>query len=154
MMADSNFWRCVEKLENGCWIWTGFRHPRRGHGMLCRSSNNISKTYYAHRFLWESLNGRIPEGMCLCHKCDNPPCVNPDHLFLGTRADNNKDMVNKGRQVKGCNNGKSKIDETDVKLIKFLLSLGNYQRVIADWFNVSDNVISDVKTGRCWSHVK
>lgn len=83
--------------STGCWEWENGRSTSGGYGVL--SINN--KQEKAHRAMWRSEFGEIPEGMCVLHKCDNPPCCNPDHLFLGTVADNNKDRDSKGRQAKG-----------------------------------------------------
>ena len=83
--------------DAGCLTWTGYRNPK-GYGTI-----NVAGTpVYAHRLSWENANGPIPEGKCILHKCDNPPCCNPDHLFLGTRAENNADMVAKGRARQGA----------------------------------------------------
>ena len=75
-----------------CIEWQGSR-DRQGYGKAWKNGANAR----AHRVAWEEANGPIPEGMCVLHHCDNPPCINPDHLFLGTRGDNARDMVKKGR---------------------------------------------------------
>ena len=92
----------TERLERftvrgpGCWGWIGATSS--GYGRLGRGGRGEGLVY-AHRLSWELRNGPIPEGMCVLHRCDNPPCSNPDHLFLGTKADNNRDMSVKGRHV-------------------------------------------------------
>ena len=75
-----------------CWEWTGYRHPM-GHGMI----GDGRRLVYTHRVSWEITNGPIPSGLLVCHHCDNPPCVRPSHLFVGTQADNVRDMWAKGR---------------------------------------------------------
>lgn len=96
-MKDSDrifFWEKVQK--NDCWIWTAAKNEK-GYGIFCIEG----RTYKAHRLSYLLSVGAIPEGMCVLHKCDVPSCVNPDHLFIGTRADNNADMLAKGRKVPG-----------------------------------------------------
>ena len=87
----SLFWAKVDK-SGECWTWTGARDPR-GYGRLGRGR----KTLFAHRFSWEEENGPIPNGLFVCHSCDNPACVRPSHLFLGTQKDNIRDMMSKNR---------------------------------------------------------
>lgn len=90
-----NFWSKVDK-SGDCWIWTGSRHGF-GYGLFGLNG----KTRRAHRISYELVNGPIPEGFVLCHTCDNPPCVNPDHLFVGSKADNTHDALRKGRMIGG-----------------------------------------------------
>lgn len=91
---EERFWEKVDKTGD-CWEWTGFKN-RQGYGQFQVSTKNGQP---AHRVSFELANGKIPDGMHVCHKCDNPPCVRPDHLFLGTPSDNMKDMVKKGRNI-------------------------------------------------------
>lgn len=105
-MTEEQFWARVEK-SNGCWIWKGAK-IRGGYGRLYVNRNGIP----AHRFSWEIANRQhVPKGFFVCHHCDNPPCVNPEHLFLGTHIGNMLDMKMKGRSLKGrilknnCHNG-------------------------------------------------
>jgi hypothetical protein len=86
------FWAKVSKGD-GCWIWTGSRNPK-GYGRL----NTGNRVRLAHAISWELSHGAVPDGLWVLHRCDNPPCVRPDHLWLGTAADNTADMVAKGRQ--------------------------------------------------------
>lgn len=93
--AEERFWRYVDKAGE-CWTWTGGR-TIDGYGNFRADGAGIS----AHRFSYQLHNGAIPEGLFICHQCDNPPCVRPDHLFLGTPLDNVRDMYGKGRNVDG-----------------------------------------------------
>lgn len=88
------FWRRVSQSSCGCWIWEGSKDGG-GYGMISTVRGHAPAK--AHRISWEMRNGPIPEWMVVCHKCDTPACVNPEHLFLGTQKDNVRDCVAKGR---------------------------------------------------------
>lgn len=93
-MNVTRFWSRVQKAD-GCWLWAGSRSTR-GYGMFRRSKGS----HAAHRIAWELANGRaVPDGLVVRHTCDNPPCVNPAHLLIGTMADNYRDSVERGRRV-------------------------------------------------------
>ena len=91
------FWSKVVKSKHpdGCWVWTGARGSK-GYGSLARGERGLTRL--THRISWEMHHGPIPDGMCVCHHCDSPPCIRPDHLFLGTDSDNMRDMNAKGRR--------------------------------------------------------
>ena len=96
--VEDRFWAKVDKTGD-CWLWTAsvFRE-RYGYGKFQAGENRANtRVVYAHRYSWELVNGPVPDGLFVCHHCDNPPCVNPAHLFVGTHQDNVDDMMSKGR---------------------------------------------------------
>jgi HNH endonuclease len=116
---DLLFWAKVNRGElEECWEWTAGKAGRMGYGKVKRHG----KTTLAHRVSWEIANGQIPDGLQVCHHCDNPPCVNPSHLFLGTQKENLEDRDRKGRAVwsPGERNGTSKLTEDHVREVRRL----------------------------------
>lgn len=141
--------RCIKKAS-GCIEWNGFVN-HEGYGAITVDARVIR----AHRFSYAYYKGAIPDGMLVCHKCDNPRCVNADHLFLGTNQDNVNDKVKKNRQsrLKGEDSGTSKLTEKDVIKIKIMLENGDSYKVIADRFNVTKTPIYLINKKKSWKHV-
>lgn len=140
----SKFWSHIHKTET-CWLWRGGHIPN-GYGAF--------KQRGAHRVSYELHYGRpIPRGMYVCHRCDVRDCVNPDHLFLGTSAQNSRDMCRKGRQARGEKVGGAYFTTFTVMWIRLAYSRGWRKTQIARIFGVSRNAIYQIVTGRTWKHV-
>jgi hypothetical protein len=112
----------------------------------------FGKLQLAHRVAFFLKHGRWPKP-CACHHCDNPLCIRWSHLFEGTKADNNKDMLAKDRQVRGADHGKSVLTPAAVKRIRLRTNMGDSQRKIANNEGVSQAAVRDVLSGRCWAHI-
>ncbi len=147
-------WANVQKTRT-CWLWIG-RRMSEGYGQI--NLKGVGKS--THRLSWELTYGPIPVGICVLHKCDNRRCVRPDHLFLGTRADNLVDMRRKGREArgekvanKGVKNGNSKLNDTIVREIRQLRLEGRTIVEIARRYGVDHTLISMIARGKIWKHV-
>ena len=129
-------WSRVDKKQE-CWEWLGCRN-RFGYGQigLGRKGEGIG---LAHRVAYQLERGPIPDGMCVCHRCDNPPCVRPDHLFLGTGKDNMQDAANKGRTkgASGLRNWNARLHAEEVDRIRALGAIGMERKEIARLFGVT-----------------
>lgn len=149
---EVRFWRRVTKTDT-CWIWNG-SSSKQGYGRF-QIDGKGGPHLLAHRFSYTMHNGDIPDGMVVMHKCDNPSCVNPDHLGIGTYKDNMADMRAKGRDrptgVKGEENPRSKLTEEIVRFIRANPQMGHKE--IADMHGLSPNAIRGVRIGRTWRHV-
>lgn len=155
------FWSHVEKTDGGCWPWHGA--SLRGYGKF--HSRSLNRQTYAHRWAYEFARGPIPDGLHVLHRCDNPPCCNPDHLFLGTHLDNVADMVAKGRGAKGDTHGSrlhpesvprgerhgcARLTAAQVAEIRATPLRRGEQRQFARRFGVSEATISMVVNGKVW----
>lgn len=140
--------------ETGCLPWIGCIAKRSGNGRIGSGNGRRGRTLLAHRVAWELANGPIPDGLCVCHRCDNPACVNVDHLFLGTQADNMADMVSKGRNCKGENHGAARLTEDIVLSIRRRHLSGEATvRELAAECGVHQHHIRDIVNGECWKHL-
>lgn len=146
------FWKFVSVPEDndGCWDWTG-RKNYKGYGVMKINRRNVQ----SHRFSYElHQKQEIPLGLLACHKCDNPACVNPDHIFIGTIQENNLDRDRKSRKAVGERNGKSKLTEERVRSIKILLSQKVSDSEIARRFGLWYTTVRAIRLGITWSHVQ
>lgn len=138
----------VPVTEAGCWIWTG-GWKANGYGVLNGHSNVL-----AHRASYEAFNGEIPEGYEVCHRCDTPACVNPEHLFVGTTRDNARDSANKGRRkfnrMPGERNPSARLTEQDAIAV---FHDRRPARAIAEELGVSESLVRHIRTGRKWASV-
>jgi hypothetical protein len=143
-------------VGDGCWTWTAARNSQ-GYGMFGFRGINANR---AHRVAWMMFRGEIPAGIHVLHTCDNPSCVKPSHLFLGTPADNSADMVRKGRHQTGAAwnprgelNPKSKCTEVGIREIRALSLAGIGAVEIGRRFHISRFAVWSIVTRRSWPHV-
>jgi hypothetical protein len=152
---EAKFWSLVDK--NGpvirpelgpCWIWKGSR-SKKGYGVISHERRQIRVTH-----LSMEIAGRpLPAGKDACHRCDNPPCPNPAHLFAGTKAENQNDKAIKGRAAKGTGNGGGgKLTDDDVRAIRAIGS-SQRQRDVGAAFGVSGTLVGKILRGELWDHV-
>lgn len=140
--------RCVPSKTSDCIDWSG-RLNYRGYGLLgAVFAGKQGRVTYAHRIAWVLEHKEIPEGAMVLHRCDNPRCVNVDHLFLGSAKDNTADMVTKGRHPWRQGTRWQKLNAIDGERICDLRAAGCTQQQIADWFGVSRPLISMVLAGK------
>lgn len=134
-LTPERLWAHVTKNEAGCWLWRGAINGK-GYGQ----SRWMGKQVVLHRLSWIFANGAIPQGICVCHRCDVRACINPDHLFLGTQAENIQDAARKGRI--GQPNPRRKICAADVPGIRERLASGESQASVAASFGANQSVVS------------
>lgn len=163
------FWKKVNSsdVSDACWPWTGTRLTTgMRYGRFTIGPGNQNR-HVAHRIAWELTYGQISKGMSVLHKCDNPICCNPKHLFLGTHMDNMKDMISKGRHIgvvgrgiypiekhaRGSKNGCAKLTESDVLEIRRLHIEEWSYRLIAKKFGISKPTVAHIIHRRTWTHI-
>lgn len=141
--------RCVPtRISGECWVWAG--HANKGYGVI-----NKGHPQQAHRYVYEHMIGPIPEGMDLLHSCDNPPCVNPDHLHPGTHAQNMHECVSRNRRPHGSKQWKAKLDEAAVYRMRREHKAGNVGLTkFAKEYGVTVGAIYKAVSGRSWKHVE
>ena len=166
MRSIDRFWLMVDKSggPDACWLWTAGRRPD-GYGIV----NWFGKTQKAHRLSYALSTGAIPSEACVLHRCDNPPCCNPAHLWLGTRVENVADMVAKGRNAKSDSHGAhlhkdrmvrgeshafAKLTEENViEMRRLRAEAGTPFKQLARMFRVTKNTVKDAVLLRSWTHV-
>jgi hypothetical protein len=142
----------IEEPNTGCWLWTGLVNEKRGnYGRFFVNRKSIR----AHRASWLIAHGEWPADKLVCHKCDTPQCVNPEHLFLGTVQDNSNDMKRKNRQARvlGQDHNMAKLTNNDVIEIRKRIKSGQTQRSLAKLYNVSPALICVINKNQRWKHL-
>lgn len=147
LSLEDRFWGKVDK-SGECWVWTAGRDPK-GYGRIFLEG----RAQIAHRVAWRLSFGAIPDGLFVCHHCDNPPCVRPSHLFLGTNADNSADRDRKGRtnnSTAGEANVNARLTAAQVRLIR---ESTKSERELGREFGVKGAAIGKARRRETWRHV-
>jgi len=135
--------------ENSCHICVSHCTDKKGYPRIGSDYKDLRMS----RFIWKYVNKReIPRGMLIMHTCDNPNCINPDHLKLGTHKENMADMIRKGRSLKGSKHPRAKLNEADVYFIKYESEDINLS-FLAEMYQITKDHIRDIRKGKCWKHV-
>jgi hypothetical protein len=145
---EERFWAKVNRRgPDECWEWQGGRSSGYPHGILGSGPRGAVVHEYAHRVSWEIHNGPVPEGRNVLHHCDNPPCVNPRHLYVGTIADNNLDRDVRGRS------GSAKLTAEQVRVLRKRRANGERVGVMARELGMNRAWLSQILLGKAWKHV-
>jgi predicted XRE-type DNA-binding protein len=149
-MDRVDFWDKVKKFpgDKACWEWQSYC-DKDGYGRVTIDG----KTQGAHRVSYDMANGDLDPNLVVLHRCDNPPCVRPEHLYQDTAQKNNLDKELKNRQVRGESNGTAKLNDQAIRDIKELWSQGMSQTDIAEIWQVSQPMISNIIRKKNWLHV-
>lgn len=144
------FWAKLPKRSaEECWEWVGAKKDF-GYGVIvCKQ---MKRSYMTHRVAYIATIGDIPEGQFVCHKCDNPPCCNPAHLFLGSPQDNSRDCQKKGRANRGKNNGRAKLSDDDVRKIRSSKACTSAKELAAQ-YGVTHQLVHMIWGGKVWRHI-
>ena len=149
--SADHFDRLVDRSggPDACWPWLGGTRTRDGYGRF----QHAGQQFFAHRYAFARAHGAIPADRLVCHRCDNPPCCNPAHLFLGTPLDNMRDKIAKGRDSHGERNGRSVLTAADVAAIRAAHDAGATNKALAARFHVATSTISDIVLRQHWRHL-
>ena len=155
-MREIAFHKLMDNLDinykTGCWNWARSRvGGKDGYGAIYLP---VKQQRYAHRVSWQVFRGEIPEGAVVCHKCDNRGCVNPEHLFIGTQADNVADMVSKSRHAHGAQVITAKVSASDVIQIRNMAGAGHTAKDIGKKFGISFQQVRRIVRHERWAHIK
>ena len=151
-MTEQEFWEHVDKAPGQCWTWQG---NLDSHGYA--SCHFDGRKRQAYRVMWELVCGPIPDGLCVCHSCDNPKGVNPDHLWLGTRSQNTLDRVHKGRcsGPRGIEQHDAKLTPESVTALRKQYAKGGVtQRELARKYGMSQAAVARAILGQTWRHIE
>lgn len=143
------FWSKVDKRSpEECWVWIAGKR-RRGYGMFASGpSGGLSSA--AHRASWQIRNGEIPHGLFVCHRCDNPTCVNPEHLFVASHDENMRDQVLKGRARRGSSHNQAKLTEDEVRAIRTSMDTAS---ILAKRYSIHVATVRKIITRKKWAHI-
>jgi len=146
-MLEERFWSKVDK-SGGCWLWRASRFLSTGYGRIHVNGRSCG----AHRIAWELTFGTIPEGLFVCHRCDNKTCCNPAHLFLGTADDNMQDKTNKGRATRGADVNTCRLSRDQVQEVRAEYRSGKVtQQQLANRYGVKQPAISKIVLRTSWA---
>lgn len=153
LLRSMRHWPLSERLaynvappnELGCMLWIGKR-DRNGYGRM----KWRGKEQFTHRLSWEEAKGSVPIGLCVCHRCDVPACINIDHLWVGSQTENMEDKRAKGRSPKGEAHRDATLSEADVWAIR---EDSRLQRIIAEQYGIAQQSVSDIKARKTWTHL-
>jgi hypothetical protein len=148
LTTKKHFRSKVEEMSDGCWEWTGSKHPK-GYGFFSATGKKI----YAHRYIWQVLYGPIPTGFELDHLCNNKSCVRPDHLDCVTHSQNMARAAENGAW-NGTKNGNAKRTESEVLAIKIFAGLGVPIRKLAEYLGIPVRSVYAIVRGECWAHLE